>query len=79
MFDGRARVLRVQACATAGLDLWTSGRRVLPALGLAWARCVNQRLFLGRTQRGDGLGGMLRQARIVFSPYLPQVRALPGC
>ena len=26
----------------------TSGREVLPALGLAWANCVNTRLFLSR-------------------------------
>lgn len=68
-----ACALHMQACATAGLDLWTSGRRVLPALGLAWTNCVNQRLFLARTQRGDGGGGVLRQACVVFSPYLPQV------
>lgn len=28
--------------------LVTSGRRVLPALGLAWANCVNHRVFLSR-------------------------------
>ena len=33
---------------TAGLQLWTSGREVIPALGLAWANCINTRLFLSR-------------------------------
>ncbi|KAK9841637.1 hypothetical protein WJX74_009147 [Apatococcus lobatus] len=33
---------------TAGLQLRTSGREVIPALGLAWANCVNTRLFLSR-------------------------------
>lgn len=33
---------------TAGLQLCTSGREVIPALGLAWANCVNTRLFLSR-------------------------------
>ena len=30
--------------------LYTSGRRVCPALGLAWANCVNSRLFLSRNE-----------------------------
>lgn len=28
----------------------SSGRRVIPALGLAWANCVNTRIFLTRKQ-----------------------------
>jgi hypothetical protein len=67
----------VQACATAGLALWSDGRQVLPALGLAWSSCVGQRLFLARTGRPDGAGGSLRQLRVVYSPFLPQVA--PGC
>jgi hypothetical protein len=63
----------VQACATAGLALWSDGRQVLPALGLAWSSCVGQRLFLARTGRPDGAGGSLRQLRVVYSPFLPQV------
>jgi hypothetical protein len=63
----------MQACATAGLTLWSDGRQVLPALGLAWSSCVGQRLFLARTGRPDGGGGTLRQLRIVSSPFLPQV------
>ncbi|GLI62980.1 hypothetical protein VaNZ11_005837 [Volvox africanus] len=34
--------------------LVSSGRRVLPALGLAWANCVNCRLFVARHEAGDG-------------------------
>ena len=63
----------MQACATAGLALWSDGRQVLPALGLAWSSCVGQRLFLARTGRPDGAGGSLRQLRVVSSPFLPQV------
>lgn len=62
----------MQAGATGALDLMTSGREVLPALGLAWANCVNQRLFLARCQQQLAGGGVLRQMRVVNSPYLPQ-------
>ena len=30
------------------VPLMTSGREVLPALGLAWANCINTRIFLSR-------------------------------
>ncbi|XP_008811308.1 DNA repair protein XRCC3 homolog [Phoenix dactylifera] len=30
-------------------SLWSSGRRVCPALGLSWANCVNTRIFLSRS------------------------------
>lgn len=33
--------------------LFSSGRRVCPALGLSWANCINSRLFLSRF---DGIG-----------------------
>lgn len=68
----------VQACATAGLALWSDGRQVLPALGLAWSSCIGQRLFLARTGRPDGAGGSLRQLRVVYSPFLPQVSPSSG-
>ncbi len=35
---------------TGGLRLLSSGRELMPALGLAWANCVNARLFLSRTE-----------------------------
>lgn len=35
---------------TGGLRLLSSGRELVPALGLAWANCVNTRLFLSRTE-----------------------------
>ena len=35
---------------TGGLRLLSSGRELVPALGLAWANCVNARLFLSRTE-----------------------------
>ncbi|CAA2991720.1 DNA repair XRCC3 homolog [Olea europaea subsp. europaea] len=46
--------------------LFSSGRRVCPALGLSWANCVNIRLFLWREEeRVDVEGGEIRsmQAR----------------
>ncbi|CAL9243962.1 unnamed protein product [Arabidopsis halleri] len=65
--------------------LYSSGRRVVPALGLAWANCVNSRFFISRSDdiigkdRGEkdesGSSSVSRRAKrrldIVFSPYLP--------
>lgn len=34
---------------TGGARLVSRGREVIPALGLAWANCVNARLFMSRT------------------------------
>lgn len=43
------------AALTGGLRLVSLGREVVPALGLAWANCVNTRLFLARCGSGpDG-------------------------
>jgi DNA-repair protein XRCC3 len=39
---------------TGGLRLASSGREVVPALGLAWANCVNTRVFLSRAVLPDG-------------------------
>lgn len=65
--------------------LISSGRRVCPALGLAWANCVNSRLFLSRNEEvvvneengrlcdenGGGLvTRMRRQLHVVFAPHL---------
>ncbi|GIL49834.1 hypothetical protein Vafri_6151 [Volvox africanus] len=49
--------------------LVSSGRRVLPALGLAWANCVNCRLFVARHEAGNG--GVVRSLQVVFAPHLP--------
>lgn len=58
---------------TAGLELGTSGRAVVPALGLAWANCVNTRLFLSRQgDHSQGRQTILRSMQVVFSPSLPQ-------
>ncbi|KAH7572596.1 hypothetical protein JRO89_XS04G0279200 [Xanthoceras sorbifolium] len=60
-------------------------RRVCPALGLAWANCVNSRLFLARDDEfvsqenqlvnGDGGDFVSRRTRrwihVVFAPHLP--------
>ncbi|GLU20908.1 hypothetical protein SLE2022_370840 [Rubroshorea leprosula] len=64
--------------------LYSSGRRVCPALGLAWANCVNSRLFLSRYEEvvheengksyeetGGVLKQMRRQLHVVFAPHLP--------
>ncbi|OAY59110.1 DNA repair protein XRCC3 homolog [Manihot esculenta] len=60
-------------------SLYSSGRRVCPALGLAWASCVNSRLFLARDENGmvDGdegsspCGQTKRRLHVVFAPHLP--------
>lgn len=63
----------------------SSGRRVCPALGLAWANCINVRLFLSRSEEEVGEERILvdeeggdvvsRRARrhihVVFAPHLP--------
>ncbi|MED6181116.1 hypothetical protein PIB30_016647 [Stylosanthes scabra] len=56
--------------------LYSSGRPVVPALGLAWANCVNSRLFLSREDDGDAdVDGSSRKKRrritVVFAPHLP--------
>ncbi|XP_059630904.1 DNA repair protein XRCC3 homolog [Cornus florida] len=65
--------------------LYSSGRRVCPALGLSWSNCVNSRLFLSRNEekvREDtglvDVGGSdfvnrrtKRQLHVVFAPHLP--------
>jgi DNA-repair protein XRCC3 len=74
----------------AGLTLETSGRKVYPALGLAWASCVTTRLFVTKETamceetRGarsvvvEGAGGavakQLRGLQVVFSPEMKQVK-----
>ncbi|PON75934.1 DNA recombination and repair protein [Parasponia andersonii] len=66
--------------------LYSSGRRVCPALGLAWANCVNSRLFLSRNEEvigeenssvnvddGDNLRRQTRrQIHVLFAPHLPK-------
>ncbi|CAO2817569.1 unnamed protein product [Amaranthus hypochondriacus] len=63
--------------------LYTSGRRVCPALGLAWANCVNTRLFISKTEESVSDGrlveedvgtGTRRHIHVVFAPHLP-----PSC
>ncbi|KAL6001975.1 hypothetical protein ACLOJK_040539 [Asimina triloba] len=49
--------------------LYSSGRRVCPALGLAWANCVNSRVFLSRSEESVGTR---RRMHLVFSPHLPE-------
>ncbi|RDX80062.1 DNA repair protein XRCC3-like protein, partial [Mucuna pruriens] len=48
--------------------LYSSGRRVCPALGLAWAHCVNSRLFLSRDEDEPI---KTRKVSVVFAPHLP--------
>ena len=59
---------------TGGMRLISSGREVVPALGLAWANCVNTRLFLskGPEEHSEERQGVLRCMQVVFSPSLPQ-------
>lgn len=43
--EGRSSV---SAPHTAGLQLMSSGREIMPALGPSWASCVDVRIFLSR-------------------------------
>lgn len=43
----------VAAGHTAGLKLCSGSREVIPALGLAWANCVNTRVFLSKETTGS--------------------------
>jgi DNA-repair protein XRCC3 len=66
----------MQPCAqaTGGSALRTSGRRVMPALGLHWAHCVSTRLFLSRATPAGALhvgDAVTRRLRVVFAPHLP--------
>lgn len=60
--------------------LYSSGRRVCPALGISWANCVNSRLFLSINEEvtGNATGEdnllckrIKRQMHVVFAPHLP--------
>ncbi|XP_027349913.1 DNA repair protein XRCC3 homolog [Abrus precatorius] len=54
--------------------LCSSGRRVCPALGLAWAHCVNSRLFLSKDEfvvDGNHHPLKTRRMSVVFAPHLP--------
>ena len=37
---------------SAGLELLSSGREMMPALGLSWASCINCRIFLSKETTG---------------------------
>lgn len=59
--------------------LYSSGRRVCPALGLSWANCVNTRLFLSRrevtVEAMDGspaAASTRRRMQVVFAPHQPE-------
>ncbi|KAK7394230.1 hypothetical protein VNO78_14752 [Psophocarpus tetragonolobus] len=60
MGDGDVRV------GNLGNGLYSSGRRVCAALGLAWAHCVNSRLFFCRDDNEKS-----RRMSVVFAPHLP--------
>jgi DNA-repair protein XRCC3 len=50
--------------------LYSSGRRVCPALGISWANCVNSRVFLSKGEECSE--NIMRKFRVVFAPHLPQ-------
>ncbi|CAL9018700.1 unnamed protein product [Prunus brigantina] len=67
-------------------SLDTSGRRVNPAFGLAWAHCINSRVFLARHEQSIGVN--IRNApstticsqthrtfHLVFAPHLAYASA----
>ena len=56
----------------------SSGRVVLPALGLSWANCVDVRIGVSRSGRGRGEdgdgGGVQRAMEVLCAPHLPRRR-----
>lgn len=50
-------------------EMYSSGRRVCPALGLSWANCVNSRMFLSRDAYVES---KRRRISVVFAPHLGQ-------
>ncbi|KAL6293733.1 hypothetical protein ACE6H2_001875 [Prunus campanulata] len=67
-------------------SLDTSGRRVSPALGLAWAHCINSRVFLARHEQSIGVNirnapstticsQIHRTFHLVFAPHLAYASA----
>lgn len=64
--------------ATGGQVLRTSGRPVAPALGLAWAHCVDTRLFLARLVAG-GAGGWGEGCGGTADPAAPPAPHLLRC
>ncbi|KAI5339340.1 hypothetical protein L3X38_018612 [Prunus dulcis] len=60
--------------------LHTSGRRVSPSLGLAWAHCINSRVFLARHEEYVGINSRNAPSPIYpikhighFNLYLPHI------
>ncbi|OAY79807.1 DNA repair protein XRCC [Ananas comosus] len=74
-------VVGAEGGGSAAPGLWSSGRRVAPALGISWANCVNTRIFLSRSEEvveGSGDDGVTmrtrtrRRLQVVFAPHLPE-------
>ena len=62
---GRGRGRGPGSCAVGGPGMGgrSTGRQVIPALGLAWSDMVNSRLFLQRHDRGAMAGGVNTQVQ----------------
>ncbi|GLC41073.1 hypothetical protein PLESTB_000946500 [Pleodorina starrii] len=67
--DSGTTTATISSGGSRAAPLLSSGRRVLPALGLAWANCVNLRLFVARHDAWDG--SVVRSLQVVFAPHLP--------
>lgn len=54
----------------------SSGRRVIPTLGLTWASCINTRLALSRQESSTTVAKVgseiQRSMHVIFSPCAPQ-------
>ncbi|KAK3246440.1 hypothetical protein CYMTET_44023 [Cymbomonas tetramitiformis] len=60
--------------ATIPFPYHTSGRSVMPALGLYWGSSLNLRIFLSRHEASDHLKGPARRLQVLFAPNLPLVK-----
>lgn len=75
-FDDQRNTFDRKDTSTGGAAMITSGREVLPSLGLSWSNCINQRLLLSRCQAqtaGTTSPGV-RALRVAFSPNLPSTQ-----
>ncbi|MEW5308004.1 MAG: hypothetical protein WDW36_010368 [Sanguina aurantia] len=67
--EAASRSARAPSIMSSAHPLTSSGRQVLPALGLAWSNCVNTRLFLSREVGLDR--SIARKLQVVWASHLP--------
>lgn len=65
---------------TGGMKLVSSGREVTPALGLAWAHCIHNRIFLSKSSYtfmggpSESMKAAVSAKMTKFAPFSPELR-----